>query len=108
MRLFTVSPNVKEQKKTWGEEKKGEQKRERERRKERQRKGEHGVQHLFDCYLGATVSNYRAGTFKEADYRQSQTALADRRTWSQVPLICLLRHPPNPSPLHCIPSQQLA
>ncbi len=28
------------------------------RSKERQRKGEHGVQHLFDCYLGATVSNY--------------------------------------------------
>lgn len=24
----------------------------------RHRKGDHGVQHLFDCYLGATVSNY--------------------------------------------------
>lgn len=30
----------------------------RDRRNERQRKGEHGVQHLFDCYLGAIVSNY--------------------------------------------------
>lgn len=26
--------------------------------KERQREADHGVQHLFDCYLGAIVSNY--------------------------------------------------
>lgn len=28
------------------------------RERKRERKGERGVRHLFDCYLGATVSNY--------------------------------------------------
>lgn len=50
--LSTVAPNIKPQNRIGVGEKR------KERQEDKQRKGEHGVQHLFDCYLGATVSNY--------------------------------------------------
>lgn len=49
---------------------------ERKREKERQRKGEHGVQHLFDCYLGAIVSNYWLEPLKKL-------ITGSRRLWSR-------------------------
>lgn len=54
MLFFTVSPNIKQQKKIQSGGEKGEKK-DTDRRKER---GGCGVQHLFDCYLGAILSNY--------------------------------------------------
>lgn len=52
MLLFTVCPDVKEQKRYRLGEKW------RERQTAGKKEGDRAVQHLCDCYLGATVSNY--------------------------------------------------
>ena len=64
-------------------------KRERERHRER----EHAAKHLFDCYLGAIVSNYWLEHLKKLI--TGRRRLASRQTWSQVPLSCL---PAIPAP----------
>lgn len=52
MLCFTVSNAEQEKEIQSGREE------ERMMERERDRKEDHGVQHPFDCYLGATVSNY--------------------------------------------------
>ncbi|KAM7406435.1 hypothetical protein PAMP_000810 [Pampus punctatissimus] len=60
-------------------------KRKQDRDTERGNAGEHGVQHLFDYYLGAILSNYWLETLKKLITGSPQTLRADRQTWSQCP-----------------------